>query len=436
MTKLLSFLFVVLLVISLTETSFANEASAALAAKAVSENATESATAIAELRSLGPEGLQTLLDVNSQQISQYLANPTLAATPEWLRITAALDVVSQQRNSYLSGLYWYTNMSEAQKASRASGKPILSLRLLGKLTDELSCANSRFFRTVLYSNEEVASALRDRFILHWETVRPAPVITIDFGDGRRLVRTITGNSIHYVLDSEGHLIDGLPGLYGPAAFMRGLDQADAIFKQIHEAKEDRRRGLLANYYRARINQISIDWLKDIRKIGGKEPEGLMINRDQNGEALSIAPLAVTKALTERTMLRAMTAGADALGRITDEAAWKKIAALHIQDSKLDERSIGLIKRQTRDLPDSAGSLDKLLQTFQDSIALDTVRNEYQMHTRLYSWLVADPGRSDLKVFNEKIYAELFITPRSDPWLGLLQPEVYTGLDNGGVVKSN
>ena len=36
------------------------------------------------------------------------------------------------------------------------GKPILSLRLLGKLTDEFSCANSRFFRTVLYPNAEVS----------------------------------------------------------------------------------------------------------------------------------------------------------------------------------------------------------------------------------------------------------------------------------------
>ena len=36
-------------------------------------------------------------------------------------------------------------------------------------------------------------------------------------------------------------------------------------------------------------------------------------------------------------------------------------------------------------------------------------------------------------FNEKVYAELFITPKSDPWLGLLPSDVYTGLENGGVV---
>jgi hypothetical protein len=429
----LSMLSVVLLVIVLTQTSLANEATT-LAAKAVSENSTDSATAIAELRSLGPEGLQTLLEVNGQQIGQYLANPTLAATPEWLRLTAALDAVSQQRNSYLSGLYWYTDMAQARKASVASGKPILSLRLLGKLTDELSCANSRFFRTVLYSNEEVASALRDRFILHWETVRPVPLITIDFGDGRKLVRTITGNSIHYILDPEGRLIDALPGLYGPNAFLTGLGEAETILKRIHESKPENREGLLANYYRARINRISVNWLNDVKKIGGKEPEGVMIERDQNGDALSVAPLAVSKAMTETTMLRAMIYVSEALGRITDEEAWKKIAALHRDDAQLDQRSIGLIKRQTQGLPDAAKSLKRLLQTFQESVALDTIRNEYRLHTKLYSWLIVDRGRSDLVALNEKIYAELFLTPRSDPWLGLLPGDVYTGLDNGGVAK--
>src|SRR5687768_6915256 len=105
MTKQLSILFVGLLVITLAEPSFAKENYAALAAKAVSDNSTESASAIAELRSLGPEGLQTLIEVNSQLINQFLANPTLAPTPEWQRLAASLDAVSQQRNSYLSGLY-------------------------------------------------------------------------------------------------------------------------------------------------------------------------------------------------------------------------------------------------------------------------------------------------------------------------------------------
>jgi hypothetical protein len=142
----------------------------------------------------------------AREINHHIANPTAAPDAEWQRISNALDTVAQQKNSYISGLYWYTDLESAKRASAASGKPILSLRLLGKLTDEFSCANSRFFRTVLYPNAEVNTALRDRFVLHWQSVRPVPTVTIDFGDGRKLERTLTGNSIHYILDSQARSV--------------------------------------------------------------------------------------------------------------------------------------------------------------------------------------------------------------------------------------
>lgn len=320
----------------------------------------------------------------------------------------------------------------AKKASAASDKPILSLRLLGKLTDEFSCANSRFFRTVLYPNAEVTDVLREKFVLHWESVRPVPTITIDFGDGRKLERTLTGNSIHYVLDSEARPIEALPGLYGPQAFLRSLTNAEALFKSL-AGKNDQQRELLKRaFYEERHNQISIAWFKDTEKIGGKKPEGFRLEKDANGEAISIAPLAVTKAITERSILRAMTTASVELGKITDEAAWNKIAELHSSDAVLDGRSIVLIKRQNPTLSDE--ELARLLNRFRELIALDTVRNEYLMHTKLYVWLMKDPARNDVARLNEKVYTSLFLTPKSDPWLGLFSADVYTALDNGGVVK--
>src|SRR6202008_4526475 len=144
-----------------------------------------------------------------------------------------------------------------------TGKPILSLRLLGKLTDELSCANSRFFRTVLYSNVAISSTLRNEFILHWQTVRPVPMITIDFGDGRKLQRTITGNSIHYVLDSDGQIIDALPGVYGPAAFERSLAAAEILFGSLKGKTESEKRSLLLDHHNSLNNKISVAWLAGI-----------------------------------------------------------------------------------------------------------------------------------------------------------------------------
>ncbi|MGH9875115.1 MAG: hypothetical protein ACRD9S_21890 [Pyrinomonadaceae bacterium] len=75
----------------------------------------------------------------------------------------------------------------------------------------------------------------------------------------------------------------------------------------------------------------------------------------------------------------------------------------------------------------------LIERLQANIALDTVRNEYLFHTKLYGWFLVDKDRDDVKDLNKKVYAELFLTPASDPWLGLYSPEVYLALDGDGLI---
>jgi hypothetical protein len=411
-----------------------------LGRKSVSENPAEAGSAIAELRAMGPAGLNSLFQLYDAEISRHIINPLTPATPEWQRLSAALDAVSQQRDSYLSGLYWYTDLTQAKAAAKASGKPILSLRLLGNLNEEFSCANSRFFRAVLYSNATVSQVLRERFILHWQSVRPAPRITIDFGDGRKLERTITGNSIHYILDADGRIIDALPGLYGPQAFLRALGQSEDALKRAANPFNATLRDNFAAYHRARLNEINVDWYADTQKSGGKIPEGLVVLRNENGAptAIQVAALAMTKMVTEASLLRSMVASGEVLEGVTDQVAWNKIAALHLADAQLDCRSIGLIQRQTRNIfgvddKVAASKLNNLLRQLQLNVALDTVRNEYVLHAKLHAWLINDPLRNDLDAFNEKVYAQLFLTPRSDPWLGLFSEETYTALENGGIV---
>jgi hypothetical protein len=422
-------LSLLLLVLASAQISFATEPVEALARKAVSGNA----AAIEELRSLGPAGLEALRPQYATEINAHIAYPTTPANEQWQRITAALDAVAQQKNSYVAGLYWYTDLDAAKKASKALNKPILSLRLLGKLTDEFSCANSRFFRTVLYPDDEVAAVLHDRFVLHWQSVRPVPTVTIDFGDGRKLQRTLTGNSIHYILDSEARPLDALPGLYGPRAFLRGLSDAEKLFQSLAGKNEQERAFALRFYYQEQHNKISTAWAIDTKKIGGKVPAGFKIVPGENGtEALLVSQLAMTKAITETSILRGMNLVADELGKVTDEAAWKKIAQLHPSDAQLDNSSIVLIKGQNPTLTDE--EFTRLVRKFQVLVALDTVRNEYLMHTKLYTWLRNDPARDDVEKLNKKVYDELFLTPQSDPWLGLFSSDLYTALDNGGVVK--
>ena len=120
------------------------------------------------------------------------------------------------------------------------------------------------------------------------------------------------------------------------------------------------------------------------------PEGFRIVKGANGDALLIAPLAVTKAITERPILRAMTMSAERLEKSLMRLPGRRLRNFILTDAILDSRSIALIKHQNPTLSDE--ELARLVNKFQEPIALDTVRNEYLMHTKLYTWLMQDPAR--------------------------------------------
>jgi hypothetical protein len=183
---------------------------------------------IAKLRERGPSALDELFELRYQleSAAKQERDPSrLTQLSQQIgRLDDTIDQVGMQRYCSRSQLFWYTDFDQAKKAASSSGKPILTLRLLGKLNEDFSCANSRFFRTTLYANEEISGFLREHFILHWQSVRPVPKVTIDFGDGRKLERTLTGNSIHYILTPNGEVVDALPGLYGPKAFLEQITE--------------------------------------------------------------------------------------------------------------------------------------------------------------------------------------------------------------------
>lgn len=223
-----------------------------VAVAAISSDATSANSAIERLRAAGPDGLNALVDVRDHLLppSDKRDLPLYEQHGDWQRWQAAMDRVSRQRYGYLSRLYWHTDLNQAIQTARSQNKPILSLRLLGDLTDDFSCANSRFFRTTLYANEEVSDFLRRSFVLHWQSVRPVPKVTIDFGDGRRLRTTLTGNSIHYILSCDGQPIEALPGLYGPRAFLHHLEQsADAAHRYMALSETTRPAALVEHHRR-------------------------------------------------------------------------------------------------------------------------------------------------------------------------------------------
>ena len=392
---------------------------------AVGTDKAKAEDAIRMLRARGPEGLCALLEANAEAVKAHTTTiPPLTPQPpeSWQRVKTAIDGVSGQRDGYASQLYWYTDFDQARAAAKAQAKPILSLRLLGKLDEEFSCANSRFFRTTLYANAEVSQYLREHFILHWKAVRPAPRVTIDFGDGRKLERTITGNSIHYILAADGSVIDALPGLYGPKAFLQGLDRAEGIAKQTTAAAPEKRPALLTEFHQARLASLNSELEADLQKVSPQEAS--------NRNPITLASFNPATPLPPVPI---------------DDATWLKLAALHADDSRLDASSLKLIEAKNP-TADAAGRLTaskilvespllRQIRNLQRSISEDTCRNEYLLHSKIHAWLASGETRN-VDELNRKVYAELFLTPDSDPWLGLVSPDIFTALESNGVAQVN
>lgn len=441
-----------------------------LFSRATSDNKTDAAKAIGELRSGGRATFENLLKIwdDRRGLGAPVDKDVAAKRDD------VIDRVGGQKYCTSSRLYWHTELEPALAEASKNGKPILSLRMLGELTEELSCANSRFFRTMLYANAEISEYLRNHFVLHWESVRPVPKVTIDFGGGRMIECTLGGNSVHYILAPDGRPIDALPGLFGPFMFLEGLREAEAAAKAYLRAAPSQRQALLSEYYKARLWGIARAWQTDLANIPSVASPGYQPTSQNFNELVYPAKSrdSLAKRTENRFWFQVASLTMEALDEVTDGRRWKKIAALHPSYGELDAASLELIRSQTpsdavkdgADIsnngatvsnvpnPTSFGDIDFrkggfrsrfsdddagkiLLGNLQTSIAMDTVRNEYFRHSRLYLCLLVEDRRSvDVNALNRWVYAELFSAPVDDPWVGLISRDVYPALQNGGIVR--
>ncbi len=353
------------------------------------------------------------------------------------RLARRIDQVAGQRYAVWSRLAWHRDLDGAIAEARATGKPILSLRMLGQLDQDLSCANSRFFRVALYANREVSAYLRDHFILHWSSERPVPVARIDFGDGRVLERTIAGNSAHYLLDSRGRPVDVLPGLYSPALFLEALERARPLAVRAGSLDDAALADEVAAYHAA--------WAAEA------EARFAGLGTIQVGDGNSIAAAerqAVSKAAVEMPVVRELRLGSDlaldaaALDR--SNQTWNQIGVLlagKVGPARLDRRSRALFAalkpadwaRAGQPLPGAA--MGELIAAFEQVMTRDAAYNELILHRRIHAQLAARSGATPVGFaeLNRWVYATLFRTPAEDPWLGMSTPAVFSGIPNDGIV---
>ena len=88
---------------------------------------------------------------------------------------------------------------------------------------------------MIFANPAVRAFIAANFVPAWESVRDVPTVTIDFGHGRTLKRTVNGNVATYLCAPDGRVVDILPGLSTPEAYLQDLRAVAALLKLSPEA---------------------------------------------------------------------------------------------------------------------------------------------------------------------------------------------------------
>lgn len=83
---------------------------------------------------------------------------------------------------------------------------------------------------MLFSRKDVYSLINRRFESAWQPVRPAAVVRVDFGNGKTITRTLNGNIATYICTPNGDVLDVIPGIYDPQAYLERLKQGLLLYE--------------------------------------------------------------------------------------------------------------------------------------------------------------------------------------------------------------
>ncbi|MEZ0231167.1 MAG: hypothetical protein ACAI25_21300 [Planctomycetota bacterium] len=227
---------------------------------------------------------------------------------------------------------------------------------------------------MLFSNEDIAALLNDRFECSWESVRKVPTLEIDFGDGRKLKRTLNGNVATYLCTSEGKVFDIVPGI-GKAEEYRGRVELGLRFHEtIARLDAKSRPEAVANYHRVMKDRTAASRrdLEDVAKWERMKPD-------------------VSKRVVEKRIKDAIKGSADLIVARAEAA---------------------------KDRPRIAdGSKSGVERPIKDSLHEDSEFNDAERAPKIHA-LLAGKALEPVSSFTKPLYKDVLGVDLDDPYLGL------------------
>jgi hypothetical protein len=224
---------------------------------------------------------------------------------------------------------------------------------------------------VLFSREDVASFINQNFEAAWQSVRPAPIVRVDFGNGTVVTRTLHGNIATYVCAADGQVLDILPGIYTPDVYVNRLEQLRFLATYVDQNRAEGRQLRLLRYHQDQAEALA--------------------KNDAGPQFVKTA--GVSKARIEGPMEIVLLPASEAKDRRRADHSGPAATAPHLDRSK----DVELWKRLVEDTRQS-----------------ENIRRR-QVH-EILAW--AKPVRPDQ--IAPKLYKEVLHSDFADPYLGLGQ----------------
>ncbi len=211
---------------------------------------------------------------------------------------------------------------------------------------------------MLFSSDDVAEYITEHFEPAWESVRPVPTVTIDFGNGQKITRTLHGNVATYVCDPAGTVLDILPGVYTPEEYRRQLEQLVLLSRYVAAPTPEKSEARLKDYH---ARQAAL--------LAKKEPPATLVEDPRAGMSIFRVEnpiLLIAGGKANRAAARAVGAGrpGSAAHRNPPKTAAEKIAGWKelAEDTRINEtvHRLTIHKKLADSVPVRPGDMTKWL----------------------------------------------------------------------------
>jgi hypothetical protein len=232
----------------------------------------------------------------------------------------------------------------------------------------------------------------------------------------------------------------------PKAFRHELEPVVELAADLDGASADTRARLLEEHHAGGAEAIDRLW---------KKLDAAAVPELTWGESLMAAERrAMSKAFVEAPVVKTARLGDEPTDLAADSKLWEQIGVRLLAERGLesqvqitalfgadvDKRVLpppAVLDAQSRALIEQLEGdgleehqLAALIQRFEASIVADTALNLTRLRGMIHAQLASFARENlpaDFAMLNAWVYGTLFLTPASDPWLGMSTPGVFTGL---------